>query len=120
MSKELRAQVKKILEEYAEDLTEELDENARIVARETAKQIRNAAPRRTGEYAGGTTSKKTEAGRTGSTYTVYNNAKPQLTHLLENGHAKRNGGRVPGTPHWAPAEADAMKEYEERIVRAIK
>ena len=120
MAKDIRAQLNKILEEYAEDIQDVLDDNAQAVAREAAKEIKSKAPRRTGEYAAGITTKLTSKGRTGKTYTVYNKNKPQLTHLLEHGHAKVNGGRVAGTPHWAPAEETAIREYEDRIVRAIE
>lgn len=120
MSKDLRREVNKLLEEYVEDVQDILDDNAQYVAKETAKEIKNNAPRKTGEYATGITSKLTTKGRNGKTFTVYNKNKPQLTHLLEHGHAKVNGGRVSGTPHWAPAEETAIKEYEDRILRAIE
>ena len=43
----------------------------------------------------------------------------QLTHLLEFGHAKRNGGRVPAEEHIKAVEEKAQKEFEEAIKREI-
>lgn len=69
-------------------------------------------------YANGWRGKVTDA-RTGVSLVVYNANKPTLTHLLENGHAKVNGGAVNGTPHIEPvnewAQTETLKEIEERL-----
>lgn len=50
---------------------------------------------------------------------VYNANKPQLTQLLENGHAKVNGGKVDGKPHISPVNDWAQKEALERIKKRL-
>jgi hypothetical protein len=51
---------------------------------------------------------------------VHNKTDYQLTHLLEHGHAKRNGGRVAPKIHIRPNEEKAVKEFEKRIKGAIQ
>lgn len=42
-----------------------------------------------------------------------------IAHLLENGHAKVGGGRVPGRPHIAPAAERALRYMETYIKSGI-
>lgn len=51
---------------------------------------------------------------------VHNKTKYQLTHLLEYGHAKVGGGRVPAQVHIKPAEEEAIETYIDRVQRAIQ
>ena len=71
-------------------------------------------PRKTGVYASGWTKAKD-----GENTIVKNRTKPHITMLLENGHAKRNGGRVSARVHIAPVEEWAAEELEQRTERRI-
>ena len=44
----------------------------------------------------------------------------RLTHLLEFGQAKVNGGRTRAFPHWEKAEQDAIKDYMKELREAIE
>ena len=82
-----------------EDIKEE-------VAEDTVSNLKQTSPKKTGKYA-----KSWKVTKKGTKYIVH--AKPpyhRLTHLLERGHAKVNGGRVPGKVHIAPAEEKAPKK----------
>ena len=46
--------------------------------------------------------------------------RAMIAHLIENGHAKRNGGRVMGQPHIKGAEEAAEKQLLDDIERALK
>ena len=44
----------------------------------------------------------------------------RLSHLLNNGHATKNGGRVEGTNFITRAHDEAVREYEKEIEDIIK
>ena len=56
---------------------------------------------------------------TGRTAVVYSR-QPGLPHLLEKGHALRQGGRAGAHVHIAPAEEAGIKMFEKEIEKAIK
>ena len=114
----LDAQVRNILDEYAGGITEAVKTAVPKVARQTAKKVKASSPKRSGKYAKGWAS-KTEQTRYGADAVVYGkHGTYQLAHLLEFGHAKRNGGRVAGQVHIAPAEEWAVTELEKAVREA--
>ncbi len=53
-------------------------------------------------------------------HTVIHNKQAGLTHLLENGHATRNGGRTRAFPHIKPNEEKANEAFEKRVEEVIR
>ena len=101
---------------YTEEVSEAIDEAARETAKAMAADLRETSPKDTGEYAKGWTYRKEAPG----SYRVYNKKKPQLTHLLEHGHAQRGGGRVEGRPHIKPAEERHAPQLERKIAQILE
>ena len=83
------------------------------------KEIQGGAPVRTGKYARSWAMKRTKESSTRLEVTVYSPSRYMLAHLLEHGHAKRNGGRTRAFPHIAPAEEAGEKQLEADIIRGL-
>ena len=101
------------LREYSQGVTDELKEVIQEVGRDTVQRLKLTSPKRTGKYARGW--KMTKAYE--SQYDiriVLHNSQYQLTHLLEYGHVKANGGRTRDFPHIGPAEEAAIQTLTER------
>ena len=99
-----------------EEVGAAIEEAVKETARALATDLRETSPKDTGEYAKGWTARKEGPGR----YVVYNKKKPQLTPLLEHGHAKRGGGRVEGRPHIKPAEERHVPQLERKIAQILE
>ena len=108
------------LEEYNELATETMKAAVDHAGKTVRDEIRSNAPARTGKYAKSWTAKRTRESSTALEVTVYSPSRYMLAHLLEHGHAKRNGGRVRGTPHIAPAEAVGEEQLEQEITRGLR
>lgn len=115
----LQKEVDKILTQYEAEVREALKEVVPAVAKEAAKKLRKESPKKTGEYAKGWTA-KVETGRVTSSAVVYGKKGTYpLAHLLEHGHAKRNGGRVAPIAHIKPVEEWTIQELQDRVKEAI-
>lgn len=120
----LSAEINKILTEYGNEVQENVDDAARRVTKAGAKAVRGNAQSTfrigNGEknYAKGWTS-KFETGRLSAQGIIYNKDLPGLPHLLEHGHANRNGGRTPGRAHIAPVEQKIIEDFEKAVKKAI-
>lgn len=121
----LEKAVEQILDEYGAEVTAEVREIIPEVGKEAAKQVKaNALQKglkraKGGKHYANGWRVQVQDGRLTTSVVVYNANKPQLTHLLENGHAKVNGGRVDGIPHIAPVNEWAEKEVIERLEKRL-
>ncbi len=105
----------KELSAWSKEVVGALKEEVQAVGEDTAKELRQTSPKRRGAYARDWASKVTYDDWQDIRVTVYNKRHYQLTHLLENGHAKVNGGRVNGFPHISVAEENAARDLEKKV-----
>lgn len=113
----LSSMIMQELEDYADVVTESVEEAAEETAKEAVTDLRQTSPQKTGKYAKSWAQKKTKDGKG---RVIYAKAPEyRKTHLLEKGHAKRGGGRVEAIPHIKPVEEQSIKAFEERIRQKI-
>lgn len=113
---ELEVEIVKELKAYSNEVAEGIKKAVNDVAKETVRTLKTTSPRDTGKYARSWTFKVEFESPEDIRVRISNRTKWQLTHLLENGHAKVNGGRVDGKPHIRPAEQAAA----DKLVGAVK
>lgn len=123
--------VQRMLQDYGYEVMDEVFDALKEVSNEAVKKLkkesaakfgngRDGNKRRTGKYAKGWT-KTLERKRLNVYATIHGN-KPTyaLAHLLENGHALRQGGRTEGIIHIAPVNDWAQDEAFDRIVQKLE
>lgn len=121
---ELRDAVKDILNDYKDDVDECLDKAAVQYAKIGKAELQSASPvgkntPNSGHYAKGWAYKKHKSkNRVGAT--IHNKTDYQLTHLLENGHALRQGGRSPAIVHIKPIHDEITEEFEREVKDELK
>ena len=104
-----------ILNELKADVQEALEKTSKEVAKEGINRLKSTSPKRTGKYSKGWGQTKQK-----DSIIIHNKKRASLTHLLEKGHAKRNGGRVAPIKHIEPIEQWVIKESEERFEKEFK
>ena len=117
---QLASEVMKGLEEYKDLAVDVMKKEIQNTGKIVKQQISQTAPKKSGRDAKSWAVKKVKETSNSLDVVVHSKDRYQLTHLLENGHAKRGGGRVRAIPHIGPAEETGIRELEERIERALK
>ena len=113
--------VQAVLAGYRDDVIKGMDEAAKKAIDLCRDEIKSHVTfqQPTGAYVASMTVKKTKTSSEGCEYTWY--AKEyRLTHLLENGHAKVNGGRTRAFPHIRYGEQVANTFFEEQLRQILE
>jgi hypothetical protein len=105
----------KQLKYYVADVRDQVEIAMNESATDVKTSIAKDSPRKRPSYAKGWRIKKGN-----HKLIVHNKTDYQLTHLLEHGHALRDGGRFEGTPHIAKHEKRVVKEYLKKIKKAVE
>jgi hypothetical protein len=108
------------LTEYADLATDDMKAAVRKAGNFARKDIQANAPVDSGAYKKSWATKTTKENANSLEITVYSKNRYQLAHLLEFGHAKRNGGRTRAFSHIAPAESAAVKLLESEVQKSLK
>lgn len=108
---------------YSREVTERIKDEAKSHIKELVKRTKETAPvgHRDKHYRDNITSEKTSENDRGVSYTWYvKGSDYRLSHLLENGHATRDGGRVEGTHFIANASEPIIADYIAKVEEAIR
>lgn len=112
--------IKEILKDYDDEVSKNLTDITKEITKAGVQALKSESKEKFGttktrkrKYANTWTS-QFETSRVSSQGTIYN-TQPGLPHLLENGHAKVNGGRVPGRAHISTVEEKLIKEFEREV-----
>ena len=117
----LQEQVDELLNQYGKQCSEVVNEAVHEVSKEALKKLKKESPKRTGRYKKGWKVKKNDDkfaandilyGKEASTYAI--------AHLLEHGHATRNGGRTEPIPHVKNVEEWAQKALVDTVEKKLK
>lgn len=126
MKIDLSKAMDKLLTEYGEEITEEVSKQVIDVGKETVAKLkqRPSETKSNKHYARGWTD-DVEITWHGTSLIVYNKTKPQLTHLLNDGHdyVTRTGERkfeVKGDGHINDAETFANDLLVAKVEGALK
>ena len=113
--KGITGEIQKALQAYAYDVAEDITIAKDEVSNVFRKDVKGDSPKKTGDYEKGWRIKKFKKSNI-----IYNKTDYQITHLLEKGHVKINGGRVQPRIHIRPNEEKAVKDFLKRVEKAVK
>lgn len=115
--------IQKELTLYNDRITEGIKKEAKQSIAQLVKDTKATAPvgKRSKHYKDSIKSKKVSEDIRSVSYAWYVDGPDyRLSHLLENGHALRNGGRVNGTHFIKNASDPILEKYEKAVEEVIR
>lgn len=129
----LGSAIQEYLENYKEDIEEDVVELSNKYTKEAKNELQQISPKskkdvhlkgggvqESGAYAKSWTMKNGQKAKNIYSKIVYNKEYYRLTHLLEFGHATRNGGHTKAIPHIRPTEDKYREKFTEELERKIR
>lgn len=113
------ADIHKLLIDYTEEVSKGIEEAAISLGDEAVSVLKDSSPIDKGKYRK-SWKNKVLRGTGYINVTVYNAKYYRLTHLLEYGHAKRNGGRTKAFNHIKPVEKMVSEKFVESVEEIIR
>lgn len=108
------------MQEYADLAAEDMKAAVKKAGNSAKKDIEANAQERTGAYKKSWAVRTVRENANAMEVVVYSRNRYQLAHLLEFGHALRQGGRTRAFPHIAPAEERAAEMLIREVEAALK
>ena len=107
------------IQEDVEELTDTITEKAKEELKTTSQSMFKNHGRKTPYYRGWSV-KLQKKDKLKYHKVIWNRTNYQLTHLLEFGHATRNGGRTRAFPHIRPVEEKYKAEFVDLLEQRIR
>lgn len=120
---EIAKTIARELNTYTREVADGVKAAVDTTSKELLENTRADAPVRTGDYKKAMRVKtlhESDYEKRNRWYVDPKTGEYRLSHLLEKGHAKRNGGRVKAYPHIAKNEEKAKVAFEERVKEVIR
>ena len=117
---DLSKEIMEGLNEYKDLTSESVKDAVKKASIITRDVIKEKAPVKSGKYKKSWKVSKVEETSNKLIQTVHSKDQYQLTHLLENGHALKGGGRSKYFPHIGEGEKEGEKVLLELIERKLK
>lgn len=120
---DLSSAITNYLNNYAEDIHDDVVEVTENLTEKAVMELKETSPRGNSKvkpYWQGWESKIKIKGKLKYHRVIWNKTNYQLTHLLEFGHATRNGKRTKAQPHIQPIEDKYQQEFVDMVIQKIR
>lgn len=116
---DVQSEINKLLNDYGDEVIDALKESIDETAKESVSKLKQKGDFKGRKYKSSWKSKN-EASRLNYGVVIFNEKHYRLTHLLEFGHVKQNGGRTRAFPHIAPVNDEAENLLIEKLERKLQ